>query len=322
MPGAEAIIRVLIVRRTRKRRPAATPLVAAWAAILLVLALVVPALATDGPTQLAHADVSPRTGTPSTTITFEVEYHNHEGSPPDHVNVVIDGAVHAMSGDGDWKRGVVMHWASKLPVGTHDISFDAADKRKFLSHLGAGTVTISAPEPTPTPKPKPTPKPDPTPTPTPTPKATPTPTPTPHPDPTPEPAPHSTPAPTPHRDPTPTPAGPTSTPGGTTAPGGGTPATPTPGVNGESVGPGGGDSGGPGGPLPTDWPTGPVGGGTSGPGVQPTDPDVAPGGSAGLAVGRRRRRGLRKRRRSGRRSGQQLGSVGFVRGRARRGHDR
>jgi hypothetical protein len=241
MPGAEAIIRVLIVRRTRKRRPAATPLVAAWAAILLVLALVVPALATDGPTQLANADVSPRTGTPSTTITFEVEYHNHEGSPPDHVNVVIDGAVHAMSGTGDWRRGVVMHWASRLPVGTHAISFDAADTRRFLSHLGAGTVTISAPEPTPTPKPKSTPTP------------TPTPDPTPRPDPTPAPTPHSTPAPTPRPDPTPTPTDPASTPGGTTAPGGGIPGgTPTTGVNGVSIGPG----------------------------IQPTDPDVAPGGSA------------------------------------------
>ena len=92
-----------------------------------MLAMVAPALAADGPTQLASADVSPRTGTPATTITFEVLYHNHEGSPPDHVNVVVDGVVHAMSGDGDWKRGVVMHWAAKLPVGTHDVSFDAAD---------------------------------------------------------------------------------------------------------------------------------------------------------------------------------------------------
>jgi hypothetical protein len=50
-------------------------------------------------------------------------------------------------------------------------------------------------------------------------------------------------------------------------------------VNGESVGPGSGDADGPGGPLPTDPPTGPVGG-SSGLGVQPTDPDVAPGGSA------------------------------------------
>jgi hypothetical protein len=238
---------VLIERRTRDRRPVATPLVAAWAAILLVLAMVVPALATDGPTQLSDASVSPRTGTTTTTITFEVRYHNHEGSAPDHVNVLIDGAAHAMTGDGNWRQGVVMHWAGKLAVGTHHVAFEAADTRRFVSHLDAGTVTIRAPEPTPTPKPTATPEPTPRSTPAPTPKPTP--------------------------EPTPTPAGSTPAPGDTTTPGG---------TTGGPVGPDAGDPGTTGEPIPTGWTEGPTGGGSV---AWPWGGETASGGSSDAAGG-------------------------------------
>src|SRR5436190_4517269 len=181
-PFAEAVQRVSNERRTRNRRPIATLAVALWVALLVVLANVAPALAVEGPTKLDNQKVSPRSGSPSTTIVFEVRYRNREGSAPDHINVLIDGTAHRMTGDGStWKQGVVVRWSGTLPVGAHSVRFEAADTRKFTDAVDGGSVTITKPTPTPTPTPKPTPTPTPTPkpTPTPTPRPTPTPTPTP-----------------------------------------------------------------------------------------------------------------------------------------------
>jgi hypothetical protein len=170
-------------RRTQHRRPAATPLAALCAALFIVLALAAPVLANEGSTKLSDAAVSPRTGTPTTTITFAVGYVNHEGSAPSHVSVLIDGTAHAMTGAGGstWKTGVVYHWSTTLAAGTHTISFSAESRDKFSDTIDGGTVTITAPAstPKPTPKPTPTPAPDPTPRPTPTPAPTDPPAPTP-----------------------------------------------------------------------------------------------------------------------------------------------
>ena len=215
MPGAEAMHRVLIERRTLNRRPAAAPLAALGAAVLIVLAFVVPVLAIEGPTKLDNASVSPRSGTTSTTIKFQVRYRNREGSAPDHVYVIIDGTRHRMSGGGTtWKTGVTLRWSSRLPVGRHHVSFEAADTRKFSDQIDGGTVTITAP-PSPTPTPSPTAKPTPKPSPTPAPTAKPTPAPTT--------APATTPTPTPAGEPTTVPATPYPTdPSAGGAPGGGT----------------------------------------------------------------------------------------------------
>ena len=159
----------------------ATRVVALWAGLLIVLAGVVPVLAVQGPTKLDNPAVSPRTALSTTTITFAVRYRNREGSPPDHVNVLIDGAAHRMSGAGtSWKSGVVLEWSVRLAVGTHSVSFEAADTRKFTDAIDAGSVTITAP-PSPTPAPTATPKPTPKPTAKPTPTAAPTTAPTPTP---------------------------------------------------------------------------------------------------------------------------------------------
>jgi len=146
--------------------------VAAW---LLVFALVVPAGAVEGPTKLFQPAASATSATPTTTITFTVTYRNREGSAPAYVRVVIDGTAHAMTGDGgdDWKGGVGHRFATKLPVGTHHVSFVAADTRKFTDAVDGGTVKISVPTPIPDPTPAPTPKPKPDPTPVPTPTPTP-----------------------------------------------------------------------------------------------------------------------------------------------------
>src|SRR6266850_6998584 len=124
---------VLIVRgtRTRTRRQAVAPLAALWAALLIAFSLVVPVLAVEGPTKLFDPSVSPTSGLPTTTIHFAVSYRNREGSAADHVNVIVDGTAHRMTGNGtNWKQGVRHTWSTRLPVGTHVISFEAADTRR------------------------------------------------------------------------------------------------------------------------------------------------------------------------------------------------
>jgi hypothetical protein len=227
---------VLNVRpaRTRTRRPAAAPLAALWAALLIVLGLVVPVLAVEGPTKLFDPSVSPTSGLPTTTIHFAVSYRNREGSPVDHVNVIIDGTAHRMTSNGStsWKKGVRHTWSTTLSVGVHSVSFEAADTRRFTDTIDGASVTIKA-APTPSPTPEATPKPTPKPTPAPTPKTDPTPAPTPRPTPTPA----STPAPTP------------TSPGSTPGDGSATP-TPAPGSDGTSAGGGGPGSSGTDGTTP------------------------------------------------------------------------
>ena len=212
------------------------------AAAFLLLSLAAPVGANTGPTKLYSASVTPRSGTTSTTITFKVGYRNREGSEPAYVRVLVDGTPQKMKGtQTTWKDGVVYTYTSKLSVGTHKISFDAADTRRFTDAIAGGTVTISAP-PTPAPTPKPTPKP--TPEPTPAPAATPKPTPAP-------------PAATPPPDAT---SGPTST----------TTATPPDGETGATITPAPSDGG------PTDAP---ASGGSMDPSTAPNpsaDPSEAP----------------------------------------------
>ena len=270
MPERRSDISVSKQRRTQPLRPAATPLAALCAAMFVVFALVAPALAVEGPTKLYDPAVSPRTGTPTTTITFEVSYRNREGSAPDHVSVVIDGTAHQMTGVGsNWKGGSINQWSTKLAAGTHTVSFEAASRDKFSDTVDGGTVKITVPPP---------PAPTPTPTPKPTPKPTPDPAPTTRPDPT---------APPPPTDPPavpPTPgdgaAGGTGSGGASGAGGAGSSADPgsgsgTGGVGG--TGSTGGDSTNPGGPDGTGsaGSAGSTGGSTdgSGPSSNTTDPN-------------------------------------------------
>jgi hypothetical protein len=171
--------------RRRIRRPAVAPLAALWASLLIAFSLVVPVLAVEGPTKLFDPSVSPAAGLPTTTIVFAVTYRNRNGTAPDHVSVIIDGTAHAMTGDGssNWKQGVRHSWSTRLAVGIHTVSFEAADTSKFSGTIAGISVTITAPV-------------APTPAPTPAATARPTPVPTPRPTPAPTAAPRSTPAPT------------------------------------------------------------------------------------------------------------------------------
>jgi hypothetical protein len=287
---------VLNVRgtRIRTRRPAAAPLAALWAALLIVFSLVVPVLAVEGPTKLFDPSVSPTSGLPTTTIHFAVSYRNREGSPADHVSVIIDGTAHRMtsSGSTSWKQGVRLTWSTTLSVGVHSISFEAADTRRFSDTIAGGTVRITAP---PSPTPSPTPAATPKPTPKPSPIATPAPTPGPKADPTPAPTPRptsaSTPAPTPADGSAATPTASSGADGGTTGTGtGGTTPDGTGGTTpGGSDGATSGGSGGSSGPLApgggSTWTSGSSGGTGGGGGFSDGSWGDGGGGRAGGATG-------------------------------------
>src|SRR5262249_24722245 len=114
--------------------------------------------------KLVNPSVTPRSGTTSTTIVFEVGYRNREGTAPDFVDVLVDGVAHRMTATStDWKQGVVLRWSGKLSAGTPAVRFQAADTRKSTDGVGGGSVTITKATPTPTPSPTPTPKPTPSP---------------------------------------------------------------------------------------------------------------------------------------------------------------
>jgi hypothetical protein len=201
--------------------------VAATAAILLAFLLALPAFAVTGPTRLVDPSVSPVAATPGTTIHFEVTYRNREGSPPDAVAVVIAGSVRAMSvvsASTNWKAGVRFAYSTTLPLGTHDVVFNAVDRERFRDEVAGGSVTIAIPA-TPPPTAPPTARPTPPPTPTPSQTARPSTTPS---SPTPKPTEVAsrTAKPSPPASATPRP---TSTPA--TTPSGPSTSSPTPGAS-------------------------------------------------------------------------------------------
>jgi hypothetical protein len=122
-------------------------LAASSAAIgLLLVALVSSAAAVSGPTKLLNADVSPRSASPTTSITFTVTYRNRYGDPPVYVRVLIDGAARGMrvaDSKLDYHAGVRYRLATTLAKGKHQIAYTASDARKFTDTIQAGTVTIA-----------------------------------------------------------------------------------------------------------------------------------------------------------------------------------
>jgi hypothetical protein len=122
-------------------------LAASSAAIaLLLVTLVSSAAAVSGPTKLLNAGVSPRSGSPTTSITFTVTYRNRYGDAPVYVRVLVDGVARSMRvADSalDYHGGVRYRLATTLGLGTHQIAFTASDARKFSDTVQAGTVTIA-----------------------------------------------------------------------------------------------------------------------------------------------------------------------------------
>jgi len=214
---------------------------AAVVATLLLCVFAAPISAAAGAIKLSNAAVSPRNGTPASTVVITVTYQSDKGWPAASVIArvgSVDKSMTRLSG-GDWRIGVRFRWSGKLPVGTHAVVIRASSTHKGDFTLGAGTVKISPP---PTPKPTPTPEPRATPRPTPQPTARPTAKPTAAPTagslagPSLSPSPSATPLPT--ATPTPLPTATASAPPVTAALGGTDGSTP-PGSNG-TTGPGSG----------------------------------------------------------------------------------
>lgn len=115
------------------------------ATALLLVTLVSSATAVSGPTKLLSAGVSPRTGSPTTSITFTVSYRNRYGDAPVYVRVLIDGVARSMrvaDSQLDYHAGVRYRLVTTLALGKHQIGFTASDARKFSDTVQAGTVTI------------------------------------------------------------------------------------------------------------------------------------------------------------------------------------
>jgi len=167
---------------------------------------------------LSGGRASTGSGSPSTTITFSVQFRDSGGCRPSKVEVVVAGlGRYAMTGAGTaFQSGVTYSVAMALPAGSWVYSFAATNgsgKRSVtLTAVSPGPVVIVSPTPQPTPQP--TPKPTPRPTPKPTPK------------PIPKPTPRPTPRPTAN-------ATPTATSGSSALPTPASPATPDPSVGGD-----------------------------------------------------------------------------------------
>ncbi|HET7471770.1 MAG TPA: SH3 domain-containing protein [Candidatus Limnocylindrales bacterium] len=234
---------------------------------------------------LSAPNATPRTGTPTTTITFTVEYHDSAGCEPGSVVAVVPGVGQTTMTATGGSFATTMGYAGtmRLPVGSWSFGFQATAGQKSASIAGSGKITISAPTPTPTPTPKPTP--------TPTPKPTPNPTPIPTPRPTPKPTPVATPAPTPRPSTSPRPS--TKPSGSTGSPKPGKSPAPKPAKSGvpydASAGHGdggGGLAGGPGaGPGSDDPGGGPRdGGGSNGEGFGLRLPGLGVDAETGLSI--------------------------------------
>ena len=74
----------------------------------------------NDPPQLSYIGVSPLTGRPGTTFTFDVHYYDPEGDVPPVTNVVIDGAPQPMTlVSGEQPAHGVYRFAGQFAVGAH-----------------------------------------------------------------------------------------------------------------------------------------------------------------------------------------------------------
>ena len=165
---------MLVEKRLNRAHGVRSWLGASVVTVLLLCVFAAPISAASPATTLSGATVSPRSGTPSTTIVITVTYKNKAGARPDRVTAKVGSVERAMTGPatGDWRTGVVFRWTGKDPDGTYPVTVSAqASKNRGDASLAAGTLKIS-PVPAPTPMPTPSPKATPMPTPTPTAGAT------------------------------------------------------------------------------------------------------------------------------------------------------
>ena len=113
------------------------------AAVLMALAIVGPTLASDRGSHLVDAHVSPRFGTPATSIVFTVMYRDSHGDPADAVNLLIDGSARPMTADGGSILGeaCTTGWRRRCRSGIHLVEFKASAPGGH-SYAPAGLVKI------------------------------------------------------------------------------------------------------------------------------------------------------------------------------------
>jgi hypothetical protein len=157
----------LVVEERRNRTHTVRSWLAAAAVAMLLLVLcAAPISAAAGSTKLSGAGVSPRTGTPASTIVITVTYSSDKGWAAERVTArvgTIDKTMSRVSGS-DWRKGVTYRWSGKLPLGSYSVVITARSTHKGVATTGAGTVKIVPAKPKATPEParatpKPTPKP-------------------------------------------------------------------------------------------------------------------------------------------------------------------
>src|SRR4029450_3321683 len=103
--------------RPRVRRPALGSVAVVLLVVPLLLAFAVPVFGAAAK-KLSDPNVSPRSGSTSTQVGFEVTYSRAMAAA--FVRVVISGKNHAMTqvDGGDWSGVGRFRWSGKLPVGT------------------------------------------------------------------------------------------------------------------------------------------------------------------------------------------------------------
>ncbi len=153
----------MLVRNRHRAAPRAWPWIAAMATAMFLLAIMAaPMSAAPSKIQLSAASVSPRTGTPKTTIVITVTFQSGKGGRAGQMTAAIGGTDHAMTRlpGGTWETGVKFRWAGTLPLGTYAVVLKALARGSAIASIGAGTITIKPPPPpapaqTRKPKPKP-----------------------------------------------------------------------------------------------------------------------------------------------------------------------
>ena len=153
----------MLVGNHRRATHHALPWIAALATAMLLLAIMAaPMSAAPSKIQLSAASVSPRTGTPKTTIVITVMFQSGKGGRAGQMTAAIGGTDHTMTRvpGGTWETGVKFRWAGTLPLGTYAVVLKALARGSAIASLGAGTITIKRPPPpapaanAPKPKPK------------------------------------------------------------------------------------------------------------------------------------------------------------------------
>jgi hypothetical protein len=96
----------------------------------------------SSPPTLSSGRVSPTSGTPGTSFTFEVTYADPDGDAPVYVKVYIDGTAYSMTKvSGTYTSGAIYQYTTTLGIGTHQYYFEASDGTSMTRLPTTGTYS-------------------------------------------------------------------------------------------------------------------------------------------------------------------------------------